>query len=553
VTIDGTTFTRLDGSDIPSLVLYTAGDPIPGDQQLSVMLVLQPAGITASDQLTQATALGSQPPKARRYSTRAELLARYAPDTTAVVSTAASFGLDASPGPNPFFMELRGTVTQLNSFFQITLTSYSRPSESGSGLRAYPGLLSAPSSIAAQIQAVLGLSDRPQPPARTAPFDVNTVDAPSQPGNTPGSVAALYSFPAGAGKGQTIGFLEDTLDICRSQLKKIFERVIGHDLPPLHTVPATREADDDCEGQLNGEAMMDIVIAGGIAYQAELVLYGLAGLSANGWYANFILALAAAVFDTSYQPSVLSMSIGAPEWSWSARERAVLSWLFAVGTLVGMTSCAATGDAGAFGDGEDPSKHLQAKIGLPSADPFVLGCGGTELLFENEKFTGEQAWDNLGGQHKPGGTGGGISSVTPIPDYQKSLTLPKSVNKGKYAGHFLGVPDVASNASAASGYQIGLEGSGNGHGTSAAAPLWAALVAILNERLEAPVGYLNPAIYAFQVAGKGTCTAIETGSNGPSRWRSYWPSAGNIWNASCGLGSPVGTALLEALRTMSSI
>ncbi|HLT36618.1 MAG TPA: S53 family peptidase, partial [Enhygromyxa sp.] len=548
MTIDGTTFTRLDGSDIPSLVLYTAGDPIPGDQQLSVMLVLQPAGITASDQLTQATALGSQPPKARRYSTRAELLARYAPDTTAVVSTAASFGLDASPGPNPFFMELRGTVTQLNSFFQITLTSYSRPSESGSGLRAYPGLLSAPSSIAAQIQAVLGLSDRPQPPARTAPFDVNTVDAPSQPGNTPGSVAALYSFPAGAGKGQTIGFLEDTLDICRSQLKKIFERVIGHDLPPLHTVPATREADDDCEGQLNGEAMMDIVIAGGIAYQAELVLYGLAGLSANGWYANFILALAAAVFDTSYQPSVLSMSIGAPEWSWSARERAVLSWLFAVGTLVGMTSCAATGDAGAFGDGEDPSKHLQAKIGLPSADPFVLGCGGTELLFENEKFTGEQAWDNLGGQHKPGGTGGGISSVTPIPDYQKSLTLPKSVNKGKYAGHFLGVPDVASNASAASGYQIGLEGSGNGHGTSAAAPLWAALVAILNERLEAPVGYLNPAIYAFQVAGKGTCTAIETGSNGPSRWRSYWPSAGNIWNASCGLGSPVGTALLEALR-----
>lgn len=111
------------------------------------------------------------------------------------------------------------------------------------------------------------------------------------------------------------------------------------------------------------------------------------------------------------------------------------------------------------------------------------------------------------------------------------------------------MPDVASKADVATGYIILADGQeGLVGGTSAAAPLWAGLIALLNQKLGKPVGYLNPVLYGlkdvFQDITEGNNNMTD--SNGP-----YQAHSG--WDACTGLGSPDGTKLLSALSRPSMI
>ena len=76
-------------------------------------------------------------------------------------------------------------------------------------------------------------------------------------------------------------------------------------------------------------------------------------------------------------------------------------------------------------------------------------------------------------------------------------------------------------------------------GTSAVAPLWAGLIALMNQKLGKPVGFLNPLIYG-SLAGKGLFRDITVGNNGAYK-------AGVGWDACTGWGSPDGAKLLKAL------
>ena len=121
----------------------------------------------------------------------------------------------------------------------------------------------------------------------------------------------------------------------------------------------------------------------------------------------------------------------------------------------------------------------------------------------------------------------------PLPAYQKNAKVPVSVNASHFKGR--GVPDVAGDADPATGYQIQVDGKDAVFGgTSAVAPLWAGLTALLNEKRGTALGYLNPLIYASG-ARKGF-RDITSGNNG-----AYKASAG--WDACTGLGSPRGTSL----------
>ena len=84
-------------------------------------------------------------------------------------------------------------------------------------------------------------------------------------------------------------------------------------------------------------------------------------------------------------------------------------------------------------------------------------------------------------------------------------------------------------------------------GTSAVAPLWAALIALLNQKLGKPVGFLNPALYAMT---KSTLHDITTGNNDDSGLGHYTAQSG--WDACTGLGTPNGTAILTSLQSSSS-
>jgi len=138
---------------------------------------------------------------------------------------------------------------------------------------------------------------------------------------------------------------------------------------------------------------------------------------------------------------------------------------------------------------------------------------------------------------KTSATGGGVSTFFPLPTYQKSANVPPASGSTKTGR---GVPDVAGNADPNSGYQVRVDGKNMViGGTSAVAPLWAGLIALMNQKLGKPVGYLNPLLYG-SLAGKGVFNDIREGNNG-----SYAARAG--WDPCTGWGSPIGTKLLQAL------
>lgn len=172
---------------------------------------------------------------------------------------------------------------------------------------------------------------------------------------------------------------------------------------------------------------------------------------------------------------------------------------------------------------------------FPASSPFILSCGGTRLeMSDTGAISREVVWNN----GPDSATGGGVSQVFAQPAYQTGAGVPPSPNSALGQGR--GVPDVAGNADPDTGYQIRVGGSTAViGGTSAVAPLWAGLVALLNQQLGQPLGLFNPAGYG-QVAGSGAFHDITGGNNGLY-------SAGPGWDACTGLGSPDGAAILQAL------
>ena len=117
----------------------------------------------------------------------------------------------------------------------------------------------------------------------------------------------------------------------------------------------------------------------------------------------------------------------------------------------------------------------------------MLGCGGTRLAISGGSISSEQAWNELSAGE--GATGGGVSEVFALPTFQQSASVPKAPNG--FVGR--GVPDVAGDADPESGYNVLVDGDQTViGGTSAVAPLWAGLLARINQSLGTSVGYLNP-------------------------------------------------------------
>jgi kumamolisin len=139
-----------------------------------------------------------------------------------------------------------------------------------------------------------------------------------------------------------------------------------------------------------------------------------------------------------------------------------------------------------------------------------------------------------------GATGGGVSVQFPLPSYQNAADVPDSANPGGTKGR--GVPDVAGDADPNTGYTIRVDGDTTViGGTSAVAPLWAALIARFNQALGHPVGFAQPVLYA-NPAGFND---ITSGNNGAYQ-------AGTGWDPCSGMGSPKGSALLAAFQVPST-
>jgi kumamolisin len=469
--------------------------------------------------------LGRRSIRSRRPLGREEFSALYGADPedlAAVRVFAQSHGLQVLEESLPRrSVRLGGTVEALTGAFGVDLHRYEFP---GGSYRGRIGPVRVPANLKERVLAVVGLDDRPQSKTH---FRFRTGRSSGDPSYTPLQVAAAYAFPPGTdGSGQSVGIIELGGGYRAADLAKYFQEM-GVPTPTV-TAVSVDGAENAPTGDANGpdaEVELDVEMVGALAPGATIAVYF--GPNTDQ---GFLDAVSSAVHDTTHRPTVISISWGGPESSWTAQARAAFQAVFVDAAAMGVTVLIAAGDNGA----DDGGPGTGLSVDFPASSPGALACGGTRMLLSAGAISQESVWNELASGE--GATGGGVSEDFPLPTYQGSSGVPSAPNG--FVGR--GVPDVAGDADPTTGYQVLVDGALTViGGTSAVAPLWAALIARLNQELGKPVGYVNPLLYAA-----GTASAfhdVTSGGNG-----GY--DAGPGWDPCTGLGTPDGTALLQALR-----
>ncbi len=532
-------FVAVPGSqrELPSGARRTGSIAPETPMQVSVYLRPNPAtaAARASTSPEQYTLAGTSAPMSRE-----EYAAAYgaAPeDIQAVERFAAEHSLrvvDADPARRVVVLE--GPARALTNAFGVDLQQYEMD---GQTFRGRSGSIWVPTELGPLVTGVFGLDNRPQARAH---FQLAGVRVPATPGVAPGNIqaaaapavsytpprlASIYAFPTTTtGAGQTIGIIELGGGYTQSDLDTYFGQ-LGLATPTVISVPVDG-ANNTPAGDPNsadGEVALDIEVAGALAPAARIAVYF--GPNTDQ---GFLDAITTAIHDTQNAPSVISISWGGPESSWTAQAQQAMDSAFQDAARLGVTVCCASGDQGAqdgVGDG-------LAHVDFPASSPFALGCGGTRLVATSATKPSETVWND----GTSSASGGGVSDTFALPSWQTNAGVPASINAGARVGR--GVPDVAGDADPQTGYQVQVDGQSMViGGTSAVAPLWSGLIALLNASLGRPVGYLNPVIY--QQVPESAFGDVTIGNN-----NGYNAKAG--WDACTGLGSPNGEALLSALR-----
>ena len=515
---------QLPGSERAPLTDATpAGQTDPSERAEVTLVLRRRAGIPA-DIVEGPTVL-----------THAELAEQYGADPAdvdLVRQTMTGLGLEVSEvHPATRRVKVTGTLGDLASAFGATLQQVTSPGPGGEMVthRYREGSLSVPAALDGIVLAVLGLDTRPQARAHFRPR------AAAARGHTypPNQVASIYQFPAGTtGAGQTIAVIELGGGFSSSDLDTYFAG-LGIDVPTVTaaSVDGGSNAPGSDPNGADVEVALDVDVIGAAAPGAAQVVY-----FAPNTDQGFIDAISAAVGATP-PPVAISISWGQSEDSWTAQGRSALDAAMADAAAMGITVCVASGDNGSG----DAVSDGQAHVDFPASSPHALGCGGTKLLADPATgvISSEVVWNETAANEGAGG--GGVSDEFALPSWQANAGVPARAG-GSSGGR--GVPDVAGNADPTTGYQIYSGGQAQVvGGTSAVAPLWAALVSRLAEATGQRFGLIQATLYAGVTPGAEAAgfRDITSGNNG-----AY--TAGPGWDACSGLGSPDGTALLSRLQ-----
>jgi len=508
--------------------------PSDPKEQIQVTVFLRRG--SSPKQFPDVEKIGKLPPAQRSHLSRAQFASRHGArpaDIKKIRAFAAQNGLKVVEVSRPRrSVLLSGSVAGFSRAFGVELNSYQHPTGT---CRMRSGTIQIPAALSGIIEGVFGLDNRPQakPHFRIRKQLQNPVvraQASSVSFNVP-QVAQAYDFPAGTtGSGQTIGILELSGGYRATDLATYFKN-LGIAAPTVTAVAVdggTNSPTGDPNGA-DGEVELDIEVAGAVAPSAKIAMYFTPNTDQG-----FLDALTTAVHDTKLQPAVVSISWGGPESSWTQQALNAFNSACEDASTIGVTILVASGDDGS----SDGVSSGTPTVDFPASSPFVLACGGTKLTLSGTTISSEQVWNELSSGE--GATGGGVSEVFALPSYQLSANVPKAPNG--FVGR--GVPDVAGDADPESGYNVLVDGQQTViGGTSAVAPLWAGLLARINQSLGKNVGYLNPLLYTGNV--ESTLHDITSGSNG-----AY--SAGPGWDACTGLGTPDGAALLAALGSATA-
>jgi kumamolisin len=479
---------------------------------------------------TLATTLGLLPPLERPRISDREYAARYGARETEIAAVVRYF---RARRLEPVYSEavarivvVTGTVRRVEAVFGVRLVLVR--TRDGEVYRTFTGPLSVPEPLREIITTVVGFDDRPVGKRATNQCPTGTSPLPIP------EVARLYNFPSDLnGTGQRIAFLEFGGGFSQADFTAYFTD-LGVVAPPVTVVPVGGGSNDP-KGNASREVMLDVEVAGAIAPGAELTVY--AGLdSMAGWLETLTCAVHA-----SPRPSVISISwvkneFEADKLTLPCSMVDEINLILAEAAALNITVTAATGDSGSSAGVNDGKPH----VSIFASSPYALGCGGTTIQLTDDatEIKSETVW-NVSASCT---TGGGVSEYFPKQPWQAAANVPTVPGTG-FAGR--GVPDVAAAADHVPGYRIYALGQFmTSGGTSASAPLWAGLIALVNQRLDqlsagAAAGYIVPFLYC----GVGLTDAfndVQTGKNG-----FHFASPG--WDPCTGWGTPNGVELLRAL------
>jgi kumamolisin len=487
------------------------------------------------------------PPSERPRLSEAEFAARYgaSPDAIEKVSAfarAQGLTVDETNAARRTVV-VSGTVAQFNRAFEIKLQLYEhevergpRPGKQTETYRGRDGFIHVPADLEDIIVGVFGLDNRRITKRGLA-------DPPATTLLTMPTITKLYDFPPNLAAGQTIAVFSEA-----GYLASDISANFGGSPPSVIdvAVDATNSLFPDLE------TTQDIFIAASAAPGAQIAVY-FTTYSQVGWVDLLTRVIHPSPGDP--QCSVLTTSFYVSNGDDAATLLASgisPSWITAVTQMLqdaaiqGVTFCTCSGDNGTdarVGDG-------QPHVWYPATDPWALACGGTTIGNVSGTNCDEWAWADtftFGGFTLSGASGGGVSDYFPQPWYQSATDIPVSIKDG-HVGR--GVPDVAANASPNSGCSIILGGALSAwptNGTSASAPLWAGLVAVLNAALGQNIGFINPVIYALNGAGFRDILPEPGASNNAFAGVPGYPVTPG-WDAVTGWGTPKGVELLHALR-----
>jgi hypothetical protein len=490
--------------------------------------------------------LAATPRGEKQYLSREDFAAQYGAspaDVDKIVQFARTNGLEVVESSIPRrTVVLKGTAAKISKAFAVDFGVYETKDEK---YRGREGAVHVPVDLVDIVEGVFGLDNRKMARPLNKRSGLKAAEASPDQATvplTPPQVAQLYGFPTSPNaSGQTIGILEFGGGYNLSDVQ-LFYNSVHVPVPSLTAVSVDGQTNTPGSDDYSVETLLDIDVAGSAAPGAKLAVY-FAPWSEQGW----VDAVTTAVHDTTNRPSVLSISYGWPEnesvsgLTWSLAAIQAVSATFQEAAAMGVTVFVASGDHGSDCGIGDKKAHVL----YPGSDPYVTSCGGTSISNVSGLNFTEHVWNDNDDNWI---TGGGISDIFCAPNYslpiwQNWANLPGSANDG-HKGR--GIPDIAGNADGASGYELFLNGQNIGAvgGTSAAAPLYAALAALLNAGLGEPVGYINPNLYEVPYA-----YAFRDINDGISNARGGAPGykSGPGWDGCTGLGGVNGGALQTSL------
>jgi kumamolisin len=516
----------LPGSARAALPGARALAPADSDERLEVSVLVRRRAAGALRSRASAFATGDRTATCMTREEFARAHGADPADCAAIRAFAAAHGLSvAQEHAARRTVILSGTVAQFSTAFAVQLH---RMEHAGGTYRGRTGDIHVPAELAGVIEAVLGLDNRPQAKThfRVRPPGGAQIRhaAAAAVSYAPTQLADAYEFPTGGGAGQCVAIIELGGGFRPADLDTYFKGLnVGS---PTVVAVSVDHANNAATGDANGpdgEVMLDIEVVGAIAPQATIAVY-----FAPNTDAGFLDAITSAIHDTTHKPSVLSISWGGPESSWTTQAMTAMDEAFQAAATLGITVCVASGDNGSS-DGVSSGEHVD----FPASSSFALACGGTSLRAQGGAIQSEAVWnDGASG----GASGGGISTFFKLPAWQQGLSAHKTQGAGA-ALTMRGVPDVAGDADPQTGYNVRVDGTDTViGGTSAVAPLWAGLIARINGITGKQAGFINTLLYQNPAALRD----VSAGDNGDF-------AAAPGWDACTGLGSPDGRAVAKLL------